>query len=285
MNDKRVTTVSFSEADIERLAAPMKIGILATINEEGLPHLTLITTLQASSPNELIWGQFTEGLSKDFVKRNPKTGFLVMTLDKSLWRGKARWDRIAKTGPEFDLYNNLPMFRYNAYFGVHTVHYMDLIEYYGQESLSMPTVVAAAVKTLAARSFSRRTGVAEVLNPWTRTLLDNISNLKFLSYIEEDGYPKVIPAIQAQTLDTEHVILAVAAYSDELRAIPSHASVALFGMSMDMEDVLLRGIFQGIRRIRGIQCGVIKINWVYNSMPPKPQQIYPAVEIEPVINF
>ena len=41
---------TFSEQDIESFKPEMKIGLLATITEEGLPHLTLISTLQASSP-------------------------------------------------------------------------------------------------------------------------------------------------------------------------------------------------------------------------------------------
>jgi hypothetical protein len=285
MTEKRANYTAFSDADIEEFAVPMKIGILATINHEGLPHLTLISTLQASSPTEVIWGQFTEGLSKRFVRDNPQTGFLIMTLDRNLWRGKANWTRVAKSGPEFEMYNNVPMFRYNAYFGVHTVYYMDLVEHYGKEALPMRGVVAGAIKTALAKALSRGRGVLEVLNPWTRQLLDKMSNLKFLAYLGPDGYPEIIPLIQAQSLDSEHVIFAASVYRDELQAIPVGATVAVFGMTLDMEDVLLRGAFQGIRRVGGLRCGIVRVNWVYNSMPPKPQQIYPAIDVEPVTSF
>jgi hypothetical protein len=285
MTEKRANYTAFSDADIEEFAVPMKIGILATINHEGLPHLTLISTLQASSPTEVIWGQFTEGLSKRFVRDNPRTGFLIMTLDKNLWRGKAHWARVAQSGPEFEMYNNVPMFRYNAYFGVHTVYYMDLVEQYGKEALPMRGVVAAAIKTALAKALSRRRRALKVLNPWTRQLLDKMSNLKFLAYLGPGGYPEIIPLIQAQSLDSEHVIFAASAYRDELQAIPDGATVAVFGMTLDMEDVLLRGAFQGIRRVGGIRCGIVRVNWVYNSMPPNPQQIYPAIGVEPVTSF
>jgi len=285
MNNKRKSYTAFSDADIKQFAVPMKVGILATINHEGLPHLTLISTLQASSPTEVIWGQFTEGMSKGFVRDNHKTGFLIMTLDKNLWRGKANWTRVEKSGKEFDMYNNVPMFRYNAYFGVHTVYYMSLVEQCGKEALPMRGVVVAAIRTALARTLSRRRGAAEVLNPWTRQLLDKMSNLKFLAYLAPDGYPEIIPVIQAQTLDGEHVVFAVSAYRDELEAIPEGATVAVFGMTLDMEDVLLRGAFQGIKRVSGIRCGTVRVNWVYNSMPPKPQQIYPKIDIEPVTSF
>ena len=54
---------------------------------------------------------------------------------------------------------------------------------------------------------------------------------------------------------------------------------------MDMEDVLVRGSFRGFERHRGIMLGCVDITWVYNSMPPKPGQIYPETELKPVVNF
>ena len=91
--------------------------------------------------------------------------------------------------------------------------------------------------------------------------------------------------IQDQASGSEHIVFSVSAYRDELRAIPENTTVAVFGMSLDMEDVLMRGTFQGIRRVGGFRCGVVSVNWVYNSMPPVPQQIYPAPDLEPVVSF
>jgi hypothetical protein len=279
------TYTSFSEADMRSFEPELKIGLLATVNEEGLPHLTLISTLQASTPTQVIWGQFTEGLSKKFVRRNPHTAFLIMTLDKELWRGKANFTHTARQGKEFDMYNNTPMFRYNAYFGVHTVYYMGLVEHYGREILPMGSIVIAAIQTIVARTLARKRGRKDVLNPWTRKLMNRINTLRFLAYVGADDYPVIVPVIQAQACDSERVVFSVSAYENELEAILENTTVAVFGMSLDMEDVLMRGTFQGVRRMGGLRCGVVGVNWVYNSMPPVPQQIYPALNIEPVTSF
>ncbi len=237
------TYMSFSEADIKSFEPEMKIGLLATVNEAGLPHLTLISTLRASTPTQVVWGQFTEGLSKQFVRRNPKTAFLIMTLGRELWRGKASFTHTAQQGKEFDIYNNTPMFRYNAYFGIHTVYYMDLVNHSGRQALPMGGIVIAAIQTIVARTFGGNKGQADVLNPWTQGLMNKIDNLKFLAYIGGDGYPVIIPVIQAQASGSERIVFAVSAYGDELRAVPENATVAVFGMSLDMEDVLMRGTF------------------------------------------
>ena len=278
-------TDRFSEADIQALAPVMKVGLVATVTPDGLPHLTLISSLQANGPRQMIYGQFVEGLSKQYVRENPRIGFLVMTLDRELWRGKATFTHTANQGPEFEMYNNTPMFRYNAYFGVHTVYYMDLVAQSGRQALPMGRIVAAAIQTLLARTLSSKRPAHEVLNLWTRGLMNELDNLKFLAYVGADGHPLVIPAIQAQAADAERIVFSLGAYGEELAALPKGAEVAVFGMSLDMEDVLMRGEFEGAKRMAGVRCGSIRVNWVYNPMPPKPQQIYPPLALEAVTAF
>ena len=64
---------------------------MGTVTPEGLPHLTLITTLMASDAKTVVWGQFMEGMSKQHVQKNPKVGFMIMSLAKDVWRGKANY--------------------------------------------------------------------------------------------------------------------------------------------------------------------------------------------------
>ncbi len=276
---------SFSESDIKSFEPEMKVGLLATINQEGLPHITLLSSLCASSPTGLVFGQFSEGLSKMHIRKNTKVGFLILTLDRNTWRGKANFTHIERGGREFDMFNNMPMFRYNSYFGIHTVYYFDLVEQYGKQPLPMGSVVQAALKTIAAKILSRQKPGAEILNPWAKQLIDKISNLKFLSYITKDGYPVIIPVIQAQTSGTENLIFAASAFKEEIEAVPANTSMAFFCMSFDMEDVLLRGVYKGIQKIGGVYCGNILVDWVYSPMPPKPQQIYPEIKLDAITSF
>ena len=67
--------------------------------------------------------------------------------------------------------------------------------------------------------------------------------------------------------------------------IPRATPVAVFGLTMGMEDVLIRGTFRGYLRTMGLILGTVDIEWVYNSMPPAHGQIYPEVELKPVGEF
>src|SRR4030042_3708891 len=268
-----LSLTTFSPEDIQSTQPAMKIGLLATVTPTGLPHVTLISTLMACAPQQMAFGQFTGGFSKQHILNNPKTGFLLMSLDKKLWRGKAIYTHSTKEGTEYDYFNNVPMFRYNAYFGVHTVYYLDLLSHTGEEPLPMNRIIIAAIQTMLARTLSRKRGKEEVLNPWTRAFLDKLDNLKFITWVGVDGYPAIIPAIQAQSLDKQHVLFSTSVYTDELKAIPTGADVAVFTMALTMEDVLLRGKYLGIRHPVGITAGMIEVDWVYHPMPPVPGQI------------
>jgi len=275
-----LTTINSATA--AAIAADMKVALLATVDAHNLPHVTLITTIQARDPSTIIWGQFTEGYSKQNVHTNPKTAFLVMSLARKIWRGRALWKEERKEGPEYEMYNNKPMWRYNTYFGIHTVHYMQLVGITEGLPLPMGQVICGGVATRLARGGLATGNRDRILSPWAEGMLGKLDSLKFVSYVGDDGYPVIIPCIQAQAADSRRIAISGLPYGEELGAIPDGTQVALFGMTLDMEDVLLRGNWTGFRRHGGAALASIDIDWVYNSMPPVMGQVYPPLPLEAV---
>ena len=278
------TVSAFDPGDLPFMEPTAKIGLLATISPEGLPHLTLITSMQGKTPTELVWGQFTAGQSKKHVTENPKTGFLIMTMDRKLWRGKADYRTSAKEGDDYVMYNQKPMFRYNSYFGIHTVHYMDLLETGGRESLPLHTVAPASILTAVASAYSAQTD-NPALSTFGRSLINRVGALKFAAYVGDEGYPVIVPLLQCLAPTRGKLLFSPIAYRDELEVIPVGRDMAVFALTLAMEDVLVRGKFNGFSRRRGVRVGEIEIEWVYNSMPPKMEQIYPPVPLEPIRDF
>ena len=178
------------------------------------------------------------------------------------------------------------MFRYNAYFGVHTVYYLDLVRHTGRQPLPMNAIILASLKTMLARALPGGKGAAPVLNPWTRGFLNKIDNLKFLAYVGSDGFPVILPAIQTQVLDAEHLVFS----NFGLHAgAPEHPARHRSGRLRPGTDhggcPGTRGTFLGFRRRHGVQVGVLKVDWVYNPMPPVPGQVYPALPLTAVRDF
>ncbi len=276
---------SLSPKDIEAFEPAEKVGLVASINPQGLPHISLITSIQGNSPTQVTLGEFCKGKSKEYIQKNSDIGFLIMTLDKKMWRGKARWTHLKKEGPEFEKYNDIPMFRYNTYFGINTVHYLDLIEISHGQALPMFQIALAAILTKIAKSGAKTHHQGRILKPFAEKIFNGLDSLKFISYIAEDGFPVIFPVIQCQAADSRRLSFSSFAYKDDLYAIPKNAPVAVFSMTMGMEDVLIRGRFNGFKRVRFLEMGSIDIDWVYNSMPPCHGQIYPELELTPVVNF
>jgi len=280
-----MTTNCFSEADMKAFEPAEKIGIIATITPDGLPHISLLTSVMAANPETLIVGEFCRGKSKEYMQLNGKIGFAVLTMDKKLWRGKAVWTHLKKEGPEYEIYNKQPMFRYNTYFGINTVHYFDLVQASSGSALPLLSVVGSALLTKMAKGRAAIDRSEHVLSPFGEKIFNGLDSIKFLSFIGSDGFPVVIPVIQCQAADSSRLAFHPGAFGDELKAIPPGTTLAVFCMTMQMENVLVRGKFNGYARCRGINLGTLDIDWVYNSMPPNHGQIYPPVPLERVVNF
>ena len=60
----------FSSEDMKDFTPSEKVGLLACVNPEGLPHVALITSMQAKGPKELIAGEFVTGVSKKYIQQN-----------------------------------------------------------------------------------------------------------------------------------------------------------------------------------------------------------------------
>lgn len=260
-------TAALSHEDIRAFEGDAKIGLLATVSPEGLPHLSLITSLQAKDPHHLMFGQFSEGLSKTYLRNNPRAGFLVMSQDKQVWRGKARWTHAATHGEDYDMYNRKPMFRYNSYFGIHTVHYLDVIDFGGREPLPVASFAVGSLVTALARRFAGRRSRGDVLKPWAKNLISKLGTLKFFSYIGTDGHPVIVPVVPCQAASSRRLVFARV-------PVPLATPVAILALNLQMESVLVRGRVCGYRRFAGLKAGLIDIDWVYNSMPPMQGPIY-----------
>jgi len=276
---------SFTEDEIKAFSPSEKIGLVASKDPDGRPHISLITSIQAAGPETLTLGEFCRGLSKQYIQERPETGFCIMTLDKRMWRGKAKWTHLKTEGTEYEVYNNQPMFRYNTYFGISTVHYLDLVELQFDGPLPVGRIALSAVASKMAKTFKPAGRGPNALKPFGIELFNRLDSLKFLSYVGEDGYPVIIPVIQAQAKGAGRIVFSGGPYADEIAKIPAGTDVAVFCVALTMEDVLVRGKLSSPGLSLPVRLRTVEIEMVYNSMPPNQRVIYPDTELEAVTSF
>ena len=266
-----------TDETIEQFGKTYKIALIATVDDEGEPHISFITTLMAKGQKELTAGEFITGLSKKFSEQRKKAGFLVMSLDKQWWNGKMEWTGKKTHGEEYEKYNEIPMFRYNTYFGIHTVHYYNLVDVSQKHSLKMGGIVANAIANVLVKPSFKKADDPAALTAWAYKLMKGIGTLKFISYIDEEGYPVLCPIVQAQACDRGKIVIPANPYAKDIEKIPEGAKVAVMGMNLDMEDVLIKGTYSGLHKTMLGKMAYVDIERVYNSLPPKHGYIYPVM--------
>ncbi len=255
-------------------AKTIKIGLVATLDEFNKPHITVLSTIMGKGKNEMMFGKFVEGYSKEFILERPKSGFLIMNTDKEFWHGTMDYTYLKKEGEDYINYNNQPLYRYNSYFGINTVYYFKLREISDKANLPMSKIIFNAVLTMLFKG-KYKGHRKNVMNHWTRNFTAKLDTLTFISYINDDGYPVIVPVIQAQSASESRLVFRNQPYKEELSKIKSGQDVAILAFSMSMETVLLKGKFEGFDKL-GL--GYLDVRRVYNCMPPVHQYIYEETE-------
>lgn len=263
---------SLSEQMLIAFSDSIKIGLVATIDDQMEPHITVLSTLQGKDKSTMMLGKFVEGLSKEFMEKRPKVGFFIMNPQKQFWYGTMEYTSNLKEGEDYIYYNNQPLYRYNAYFGINTVYYFNLIEISNQNVLPMGTIIKNALKVLLMKRKYINKASVQVMKPWAIKFIAKLDTLKFLSYIDDFGFSQIIPIIQAQSAGTSRILFTSSPYTDLLSVLKKGQKIAILAFSMSMEDILLKGTFSGFHKNK---FGVLEIERVYNSMPPVHGYIYP----------
>lgn len=268
-----------------KLEQDSKIGLVATSDEEGYPHLTFLSSLQAKGEDQMTFGQFSQGLSKEFIRERPEIAFLVMNADMELWRGRARFTHTATSGEDYEIYNNKPLFRYNSYLGFNTIYYMDLVGITPREKLNLAKIGVGGVLSRLAKPFAVKSE-KKALTSIGKKLFADFAGIKYLAYMGKDGWPHIIPIIQAANAGSDRVVFSTIPYGRELRSVPAGAKCAVLALNLQMQSVLVKGKFSGIKPRGIVPAGLLEIERVYNSMPPKAQYIYPTDNrIQPVTEY
>ena len=256
---------------IKEFETEYKLALTSTIDEESYPHLTLINTLSAKNEKELVSGEFIKGLSKEYMKIRNKVGFIIMSFAKDWWTGTAQWTESQNSGDDYERMNRIPMFRYNTYLGIHTVHYYDLNDITERRKLDMAGIISNALVNVLVKPFLGMRKSEKALNKWSYDLFKSIGTLKFISFIDSEGYPRVYPIVQAQACSRGRIVIPLRPYKKELSEIADGAKAAIMCANMDMDSVMVKGAFHR----KGGAFAYLDIERVYNTLPPKQGPIYP----------
>jgi len=275
-----------SDEGIEFTQPDIMLKLISTIDDRGWPHITLISSNRAISKDTIVWGAFTEGTSKKYVKERPKQGLFYMTASMpfKFLQVKADFTHITKEGKDLEHFNQTQLMRYFTYVRVHTAYYSDVVAATPVRDLPLFGVVKGIIKDMIGKGGAKTKLKEKRLNVLGHKLFADLIAVRVISYIDPaDGYPTMIPAIQLQAADHNRLVFPPSVLKESLSQIPINSKVAVFGMNFDFYNQVVKGTFTGFHKFRGIKFGVIEIEEIYNSTPPITEIIYPKIESVPKV--
>lgn len=275
-----------SSAAIEFTAPTIMVKLLGTIDPEGCPHVTLIACNKAVTSDTIKWGQFTQGTSKRNVLDNPKQGafYMTTTAPYKFMQVKMDFNRCSVEGADAADFNAESLFRYNTYVRVYKVYFNKIQMVSPIKDLSPIGILNGAIVNAIGKN-GTKTGFPEERLPLVgESLFNGALNPKFACWLDSaDGYPVILPCFQARTIERKRVVFPLTQFKHDLATLENGAKIAFFALDTELRSILVKGKFLGFKKCAGFSFGQVEIETVYNTMPPVPGVVYPALEIRPKV--
>lgn len=160
--------------------------------------------------------------------------------------------------------------------GFYRIFYLNLDRIGAMKPLPMGSIVFGAILSRVKALFVKKSE-KNALPPVGRKLFSQLDSLKFLCYYDENSDAVLLPVVQATSAGSDRIALTGVPFGKALSQIPDGAKTAILCLNLKMESVLVKGRYSN---------GILEIERVYNSMPPKMEYVYPRSEtIEPIRSF
>jgi hypothetical protein len=241
---------------------------LATVDEQGLPNLVLIASIEPATDTRMVFADFLMNKTGKNLDRDAKVGVLVITEQLDWWSMTADHVGWERTGDLVDHFNSNDLFRYNAYTGIRRAGKMDLRSMpakgkYGK--LALLTDFASTKMT--AGKFAQEVGPDKmpfrVMQKFSR-----LAAIKVFSYIGADGYPVILPILSAQPADAKTLVFGMQSSPNALRDIPKNTPCAINVVTFEPVSYQVKGTFAGFSGTTLGKKGVIAIDSVWSTSPP-----------------
>jgi hypothetical protein len=256
------------------------LDFIASVNSDCTPHITVFNSVLKYNETTLMFGEYCRGISKVNLVKNKKAAIFALGPDGRYSMGTLTWKGKVNTGPEHELFNNIPRLRYNATYGFEWIHMLQVNDF--TDGIRSDAVTYAEDEAFRAIVATVPAGTVPAMNFAARQLFDDTESVKMLSYIREDGFPQIVLLRQGKLSGTSTAVLEKAPVGGD---IPDDVQVTVisyvnrFGSSITVKGTVHR------KTISDKEIYILDIERVYNGNNPKAGYIYPVEPIEPVRIF
>ncbi|NVM53290.1 MAG: hypothetical protein HWN66_06265 [Candidatus Helarchaeota archaeon] len=262
-------TNRLADETIPQFQPELMVKLLATIDNIQHPNLVLIVSLEAKDNVTLMFAEFLKGKTKKNVELNPKCTAAFMNLGFDYWVVKGDFTHWGYEGAEYEYFNEKSLFKNNAYLGITRVGFIDIKQVFPKRKIKMKRPLLRLIKGFIKEGNSK-TENPEILPSIVEKIFRAPSNLKYITFIDDDGYPLIVPTMHLLPANANQLIFTPAGFKEDLTRMKSGMFVATF--AMNIEELIMyqiKGTYQGMQKYQETELGVINIEEVYCCMPPK----------------
>ena len=257
-----------ADEDIPEFKPELMVKLLATIDKDQRPNLVLIVSLEAKDNDTLMFAEFIPGKTKKNIELNSKCTAAFMNLGFDYWVIKGEFIQWAYEGEDYEYFNEKSLFKNNAYLSITRVGFINIKEVIPKRKIKFKRSTLRIIKGFIQES-ANTSDKPVALPPFVEKLYRGPSNLKYIAFIDDKGYPFIVPTMHLLPAANK-LIFTPAEYKADLEILNQGTFVTVF--AMNIEDLLMyqvKGTFQGYQNYQETELGIINIEEVYCCMPPK----------------
>ena len=249
----------------EALKGEMTPKFLATRNTEGVPNVVPVISIlpEDEQSDTLFFGNFLLRKSIKNLEEDHRVGILVITQELQGWILKGDFLEFQRTGSYVDRQMSSSLLRYNAYTGIRTAGIIRARSVEGSFRISKLQVAKDYLLARLASLSGGAIGDEGVTMPLpVRHEFKKMAAVKVLAWVEEDGYPVVVPALSLQPARAESLICWKGTQFPEPK---QGALVASNILTLEAISYQVKG-----RWVRAGKTGSVQVQEVYAGGPPLP---------------
>jgi len=250
---------------VEALKGEMTPKFLATRNSEGIPNVVpVISILPADDKTDtLFFGNFLLRKTIQNLAQDTRLGVLVITQQLQGWMLQADFQEFQRTGTYVDQQMSSALLRYNAYTGIRNAGVMHVRSLQQSFRISKLHVLKDYLLARVASMGGNVAGGDGATIPLpVRQEFNKMAAVKVMTWVGEDGYPVVVPALSLQPAGTRSLIVWKGM---RLPEPPRGAVVAANILTPEAVSYQVKGRWTG-----GATTGIIETREFYAGGPPIP---------------
>jgi predicted pyridoxine 5'-phosphate oxidase superfamily flavin-nucleotide-binding protein len=123
---------------LEKFTDLNTIKFLATVDDEGKPNVVYILSMIAIDPETLAFADLALNKTKKNLLSNGKCAVSVLANKEIQYQVKGKFIGFQTSGPLYDMFNEVPQLKYNAYFRPSAIGLIKVEEVYLGSIVPMP---------------------------------------------------------------------------------------------------------------------------------------------------